>query len=58
MIVHSIAARFADNGLRQHMYADSNPIAEACKWTGFSCWFSSECCNGLWCSWNFICEHV
>jgi hypothetical protein len=53
-----ITAQLASDGLRQHMYAQSNAVSEACKGWGYSCWFSSECCNKFWCSWNFICEPV
>ncbi|GAA2986396.1 Dickkopf N-terminal cysteine-rich domain-containing protein [Actinokineospora diospyrosa] len=58
MIAVSFASRLATDGLQQHLFAAPSTVAEACKKRGYACWSSSECCNGLWCSWRFICDWV
>jgi hypothetical protein len=58
MIATSVAARLPTSGLRQHMYSTSTVVAESCLPGNYACWYSSDCCNGLWCSWKFICQWV
>lgn len=47
----SLAARVASDGLRQHMYASPAVVEENCLPQQASCWYDSECCPGLLCTW-------